>query len=116
MVYLALEDEWTFGMGVGTVVAEPGSDRSTEVNGTGGIRHGCTAVCCRVTAAAGAHLHSALVKPSRLCHEFGVGALDHDESIFTGDLPGSLGSSATNTIRPRWHCGHFRNEEPVSFS
>jgi len=44
------------------------------------------------------------------------GAPDHDESIITGDLLGDFGNIATNTMRPRWHCGHCRNEQPVRSS
>ena len=44
------------------------------------------------------------------------GAADHDESMVTGELSGDFGSIATNTIRPRWHRGHCRNERPVRSS
>jgi hypothetical protein len=44
------------------------------------------------------------------------GAPDHDESIVTADLLGDFSSIATNTMRPRRHCGHCRNDEPVRSS
>ena len=54
---------------------------------------------------------------ARSSHEFEIGMDgDHDESMVIGELQEDLGSIATNTMRPRLHCGHWRNEMPVRSS
>ena len=41
---------------------------------------------------------------------------DHEESMIGESLLGMRGSNSTTTMRPRWHCGHSRNVQPVSSS
>ncbi len=43
------------------------------------------------------------------------GIMGHDESMVTGGLPAGSRIS-TRIIRPDWHCGHCRSEEPVRSS
>src|SRR5258708_32543532 len=47
-------------------------------------------------------------------HEFEIRLEDHEESMVSGVLVG--GRIETRIMRPCWHCGHFRNEQPVRSS
>ena len=62
------------------------------------------------------HFGAALAKPSPSSNEFQERTVDHDESMTLVQKLGDRGSKATGTIRPRWHCGHCRNEAPVRSS
>ena len=62
------------------------------------------------------HFGAALARPSRSRDEFQQRAADHEESINLMHERGDRGRRATGIIRPRWHCGHCRNEAPVRSS
>jgi hypothetical protein len=62
------------------------------------------------------HFGAALARPSPSRDELPERAEDHEESITPVQDLGDRGRRATEIIRPRWHCGHCRNEAPVRFS